>query len=221
MRRMFPLRLLLDLAAVSLLLAALAYDWLGNRTHEIVGTGMFLLLVAHNLFNRRWYGTVTRRTRCPRILFAKVVTLALLTTMLTLLVTSVLISRDVFAFLPLSGTFATRQLHASVGYLTLIVAATHLGLHWARVSGFARSRLGFRPPGRLAAIGWRGLVTLVAGYGVYSLFALNVGTKLAMQPTMEFWNFHTAIAAFFLHLAAIICLFATLSYCVVSSFRAC
>lgn len=36
--------LLLDLVAISLLLVALAYDWLGNTVHEIIGTVMFLAI---------------------------------------------------------------------------------------------------------------------------------------------------------------------------------
>ena len=32
------LRLTLDIVAVSLLLVALAYDWMGNAVHEVIGT---------------------------------------------------------------------------------------------------------------------------------------------------------------------------------------
>lgn len=76
----FSLRLILDLAAVSLLLVALAYGWLGNLAHEIIGTAMFGLLISHNIFNRRWYGTIPRQTRAPRILITRVINLSLLVT---------------------------------------------------------------------------------------------------------------------------------------------
>ena len=46
MTPLFLFRLFLDLAAVSLLLAAMGYYWSGNALHEIMGTAMFLLLVA-------------------------------------------------------------------------------------------------------------------------------------------------------------------------------
>lgn len=42
----FSLRLVLDLVAISLLLVALACDWLGNTVHEIIGTVIFGLLVS-------------------------------------------------------------------------------------------------------------------------------------------------------------------------------
>jgi hypothetical protein len=204
------LRLVLDLVACSLLLVALAYDWLGNMAHEIIGAGMFLFLVSHNMFNRRWYGTVTKRTRAPRTILTKTINLSLLGTMLALLMTSVLISRDVFAFLPVNSTFTARQVHTLVGYLALLIASVHLGLHWTMLMGFVRGRLGITSERNWATIALRGIAALIAAYGTYSMFALNVGSKLLMQPTMEFWDFEVATPAFFGHLVAIIglCTFA-------------
>ena len=88
---------------------------------------MFLLLVAHNIFNRRWYGTITKGRHEPRGIVTKAINLSLLASMLTLLVTSVIISQTVFSFLPLNTTFTARQIHAMVAYLVLLIAAVHLG----------------------------------------------------------------------------------------------
>ena len=43
---LFLFRLALDFLAVSLLLAAYAYNWLGNAAHEVIGTAMFALLIS-------------------------------------------------------------------------------------------------------------------------------------------------------------------------------
>ena len=130
--------------------------------------------------------------------------LSLLATMLTLLVTSVLISQAVFAFLPLTSTFTARQIHTLVAYLALIIAAIHVGLHWTMIMGFARGRLGIRSESRWHALALRGLAAVIAAYGVHSLFAVNVGSKLLMQTTMEFWDFEASTPAFFVHLVGII-----------------
>ena len=61
MKPLFLFRLALDFLAVSLLLAAYAYNGLGNAAHEVIGTAMFALLITHNIFNRRWYGTIVKR----------------------------------------------------------------------------------------------------------------------------------------------------------------
>ena len=99
--------------AGGLLLAALGYDWLGNVAHEIFGTAMFLLLITHNTFNRRWYGSAVESVRDARGWLNTASIFALLVTMLTLLVTSLMISRTVFSFLPLSSSFGPVRSTAS------------------------------------------------------------------------------------------------------------
>ncbi|UVK41704.1 DUF4405 domain-containing protein [Mesorhizobium sp. AR10] len=209
MRPLFLLRLVLDFVAAGLLMAALAYYWLDNATHEIIGTAMFLLLIAHNIFNRRWYGAITKGRREARGIATKMVNLALLATMIALLVTSVIISQTVFSFLPLTSSFTARQIHTLAAYLALVTAAIHLGLHWSMIMGVVHSRLGVTAESKIRTFVLRGLATLIAAYGVHSLFAVNVGSKLFMQMTIEFWDFQTSTAAFFVHHVAIIglCMF--------------
>ena len=101
MNSVFLLRLAFDFTAASLLLIGLAYWWLGNTVHELAGTAMFLLLIVHNVFNRRWYGAVPQdaarsRARCS----TSAITFLLLIAMLALLVTSVLISNTLSGFMP-------------------------------------------------------------------------------------------------------------------------
>lgn len=215
----FSLRLVLDLVAVSLLLVSLAYDWLGNAVHEVIGMVMFLLLVSHNIFNRRWYGTVAKRTRAPRTMLTRTINISLLVTMLALLVTSVLISREVLAFLPGTSTFTARQIHTAFGYLALLIAAIHLGLHWTMLVGFVRSRLRITSLGNRGKNALRTLAAAIAAYGIHSLFALNIGAKLLMQPTMEFWDFEAATPAFFSHLIGIVGLLAVCSHGAANALR--
>ena len=204
MSLLFLLRLLLDFVAVGLLLVALAYNLFDNLAHEIMGTMMFLLLGAHNVFNRRWYGTVAERRGGARGIVTRSINLSLLTTMLALLFTSVLISQSVFSFLNLNSTFTARQIHTLVAYLALLIAAVHLGLHWSLIMGVVRSKLGLSATSKLRTFMLRGLSAAIAAYGIYSLFVLNIGSKLLMQVTMDFWDFQTSTAAFFFHHIAII-----------------
>ncbi|RUU12067.1 DUF4405 domain-containing protein [Mesorhizobium sp. M7A.T.Ca.TU.009.01.3.2] len=190
----------------------MAYDWLGNVAHEVVGAAMFLLLVSHNIFNRRWYGTIVRARRDGRWIISKAITLSLLMAMIALLVTSVMISEAVFSFLPLKSTFTARRIHAMVAYLVLFIAALHLGLAWSMIMSVVKGRFRIAQTAQLRTWTLRGLAVTVAAYGVYSLFALNVGSKLFMQMTFEFWDFERAALAFFLHHIAIVGLFACLSH---------
>jgi hypothetical protein len=202
--RLFLFRLIFDLLAVSLFLVALAYDWLGNAAHEIVGTALFLLLISHNIFNRRWYGMITRAWRNPRLAVNRTITLSLLAAMLVLLVTSVVISQTVFSFLPLTSTFSARQIHASVAYLTLLAVGAHLGLHWSMLVGLVRSKIGEPTSRKHVTLVLRIAAVGIATFGIHSLSAVNAGSKLFMEMSFEYWDFETATLVFFLHLIAIV-----------------
>jgi hypothetical protein len=214
-RPLFLFRLFLDFMAACLLLAALAYDWLGNTAHEVIGTVMFLLLIAHGIFNRRWYGTIAKGWREPRRAVAKTITLSLLMTMLVLVVTSVIISQAVFSFLPLTSTPTSRQIHTSVAYLVLLSVGTHLGLHWSKIMGIVRRWFGVTGNSKLRTFVLRAAAAVIAAYGIHSLHVVDVMSKLFMRMTLEFWDFETSTPAFFLHHVAIVGLCALLSYCLV------
>nr|WP_236765674.1 DUF4405 domain-containing protein [Agrobacterium tumefaciens] len=185
-------------------MAALAYNWLDNTAHEIIGTAMFALLATHIVFNRRWFAGLKRMRWEPSWLLTRTVNLALLLTMLALLVTSVIISQTVFSFLDMTSTFTVRQIHSLVGYLALMIAGVHIGLQWKVVMAVVRGRLGLSPPHSMQTGFLRGLTFVIAAYGAYSLAAVNVGTKLTMTMTMEFWDFETQALAFFTHLTSIL-----------------
>lgn len=195
MSPLFLVRLILDCLAAILLLIALAYNWLGNTAHEIIGTVMFGLLVTHVAFNRRWLAGLKKVSREPRWLLTRTINLSLLLAMLVLLVTSVIISQTVFGFLDLTSTFTVRQIHSLVGYLVLLIASIHLGLQWTMVMKLTRDRLGLSShPTRTLAL--RVLTFGIASYGIYSLVAVNIGAKLTMTTTMDLWDFETAALAF-------------------------
>ncbi|MCU4179681.1 DUF4405 domain-containing protein [Bosea sp. BH3] len=213
MKPVFRLRLALDALAAALLLAALAYDWRGNVVHELIGTAMFALLIAHNVFNRRWYGTLARLRASPRSNVAKALNLIFLATMLELLVTSIIISqRAFFSFLPLTSTFTARQLHASAGYLVLIGAGLHVGLQWGMLMAVARRMLGITSESRVRTGLMRIATAFVAGLGIDSLSALGVGSKVLMQTTFAFWDFENDALAFFARATAIFGLSVALSH---------
>ncbi|QND46073.1 DUF4405 domain-containing protein (plasmid) [Rhizobium lusitanum] len=212
MTPLFLFRLVLDLLAISLLLTAFAYDWFGNAVHEIIGTSMFALLISHNIFNRRWYGKLTKGWGDPRSIFSRTVTLALLLLMPGLLISSVIVSQTVFSFLPVRSSFTVRQVHALIAYLVLFIAALHLGLQWSMIMRVARQRLGITRDTRVQGLALRGLAVLIAAYGIHSLFVVDVRSKLLMEVAFSFWDFEAASVGFILRHIAIVGLGAIIAH---------
>lgn len=202
MSPIFLLRLVLDFFAVDLLMVAMAYWWLDNGTHELVGTAMFALLVLHNIFNRRWWGSLSRTRRQPRPVATLVLNLTLAAAMITLLITSLLISRSLFGFLAVGGPTA-RDLHILAAYWVVIIAAVHLGMHWPVILGAAARLARITRPSQARRIILRILAAGVAVLGALSFLELDIASRLLLVPTIVFWDFNEDATGFFLRLGAI------------------
>lgn len=172
---------------------------------------MFVLLISHNIFNRRWYGVVTKGWREPRSIFSKTITLSLLMTMVGLLITSIIISQTVFDFLSLRSSFTARQIHTLIAYLVLLIVAFHVGLQGSMIMRVVKQALRMTTDSGVQVVVLRGLALLIAIYGVHSLFVIDIRSKLLMQTTFSFWDFEAAAIEFILRHAAIIALCAIIA----------
>ncbi|CAN7613884.1 DUF4405 domain-containing protein [Pseudorhodoferax sp. LjRoot39] len=199
MHPMLRSRLVLDLFSAGLLLLAMAYHWQGNAFHEVVGTAMFALVVAHNLLNRRWWGALARPRSRQRSSGHTALSMLLLVALLVLLATSVMISETVLAFLSPTGGFTARQVHGFVGYWVLAVVAIHIGLRWAVVMAAARSLFKITSASRVRGLVLRGLALGMVAAGVNSAGALGVLPRLLFEMRLDWWNFEESVAGFFVH----------------------
>jgi hypothetical protein len=128
-----------------------------------------------------------------------------------LLITSVLISNTLSAFMPSFG-FTARQIHVFAGYWVLIIVSIHLGLRWPLLMGVARKLFGISLSSAARTFVLRVLAAAIAIHGIWSSFALDVGTRLAMQTTLDWWNFEDAVVGFFVHCLAIVGLYIAVTY---------
>jgi hypothetical protein len=200
----FRLRLLLDFLALALIVACLAYWWLDNLSHELFGTALFVLVIGHNVFNRRWYSTVAKSRRNAARWFNIVTIVCLALAMAIMLVTSLLISRDLFSFLALDGAFSLREIHMFSAYWLLLIVAMHLGTRWAVIMNTCRTTFGIRQPSvirtsilRVAAFG-------ISIWGARSVSEMAFGSKLALTYSLDMWDFNESTIGFFINYGSIV-----------------
>lgn len=207
-----PFRLAFDLVATFLLVAGLAYWWLGNTAHELIGTGLFTFVLAHNGFNRRWYGRIAMTGRQPRGKAVIALNLALALTMVVLLTTSLAVSRTVFGWLPFDAGVTSRALHLLAAYWAMVLVGLHVGLNWQIVMNILLPRIAWLFPGSTGILLARLAALSVAALGLYSAVAMDLGPKLINRPTMDMWDFNTGTPRFFLNWLSITGLFAVLGH---------
>lgn len=208
----FRLRLLLDFLAVALVIACLAYWWLDNLSHELFGTALFVLVIVHNVLNRRWYGGVTKRKVDATRIVNLVTIFCLAIGMTVMLVTSLLVSHDLFPFTALSGAFAVREIHMFAGYWVLLIIAIHLGTRWGVVMKTIQLTLRLASPSTLRTMVLRAMALAIAIWGVKSSFEMAFGTKLMLNYSLDMWDFSENTVGFFIGYASIVGLYAAITH---------
>ena len=205
-------KITVDLLMTVLLLFLMALQLTGDVAHEWLGAGMLILWIAHHALNWSWYARLFKGRYTPMRILQAAVNLAVLISMLGLMVSGILLSREVFAFLPISGGIAfARRLHVLAAFWGYVWMAMHLGLHWNRILGMARKAAGTVPakPLRLAL---RAAAVMIAGYGVYAFIKNQFFSYLFQSSTFVFFDFEQPVVLFFLEYVAVMGLFVFLAH---------
>ena len=187
-----------DLLMTLGLLFLMGYLFWGDAAHEWVGAGMFLLFLLHHILNGSWHRALFRGKYTPVRVLQLSVDLLVLLAMAGLMVSGVILSSHVFAFLPLRGGMAfARLLHMASSHWGFVLMALHLGLHWGMVLGLARRALHLRPS-RVR----RGLLPILgAGVAVYGIFAFvrrDLLTYMLVGTQFVFFDFSEPTPLFYL-----------------------
>ena len=130
---------LLDALMLLALLFLMGYQFWGDVAHEWAGAGMYLLFLLHHILNRQWYRNFFRGRYTPSRILLLVLDLLLLLAMIGLMVSGILLSNHVFAFLDLHGGLSfARLLHMAASHWGFVLKALHLGMHWGLFVGLAK-----------------------------------------------------------------------------------
>lgn len=127
-------KMLVDIGMPGLLLASMSYLLIGEEAHEWIGTSLLLLFIFHHVLNYRWYQNLFHGTYTAIRVLQTIINILMIGMILGLAVSSVILSRYVFDFLPISGmTSFGRILHMVCAYWGFVLMAAHLGLHWSMI----------------------------------------------------------------------------------------
>lgn len=206
------IKIAIDICMTALLFCQMAYMLISEAAHEWTGMAMFLLFLLHQFLNCGWYKNLVKgKYRLVRILQTSV-NFLLLFFMLSLMVSGIILSREIFAFLPIrKGMGFARILHMLAAYWGFILMSVHLGLHWGMILGMVRRARG-------AAFShirtWilRGLALLLSGFGVYAFLKHNIADYLFLRSQFVFFDMEQPLVLFFAEYLAIMCLWACIAY---------
>lgn len=202
-----------------LLLFLMARQITGDAAHEWLGAGMLVLWIAHHILNRKWYGHLFKGKYMPMRILQTVTNFAVLLASFGLMVSGIILSREVFAFLPISGGVAmARPLHVLSAFWGFTGMAFHLGLHWNMVLGMARNVVGTETSKTLQMI-LRIIAVLVAGYGLYAFIKNQFLSYMFLASSFVFFDFERPALLFFTEHIAVMGLMVFLAHYVSKGIR--
>lgn len=212
MRKKLICKIVIDMFLTVLLLLLMARQLTGDVAHEWLGAGMFVLWIAHHILNRSWYSHLLKGKYTPARVLQTVINMAVFVSMLGLMVSGIILSREVFAFLPISGGIAlARQVHILSAFWGFVLMALHLGLHWNMILGMVRIVTG-PVSSKWMQRGLRGIAAAVAGYGLYAFLKNQFLSYMFLTASFVYFDFERPALLFFTEYLAIMGLFIFLAH---------
>lgn len=211
MKTAMPPKLWLSLAMTVLYAAALGCRMSGAVAHEVIGLFFCVLCILHMLINHRWFGNIPRGRYTFRRYSNTVLNMLLPIGMVLLCMSGILGSRHIFAFLGVKGGMDIRQLHTFAAYWGLVLLGMHAGLQGLKVLAGLRNIPGIA---QLVAVSGvrRCLLVLLGAYGVWAFFDREMGAKLFLGFSFDFWDSTRPELLFYADTLAVLTLYAIVTH---------
>ena len=191
-------RMLIDAVMVILLPMLMAYSLIGETFHEIAGTLMLCLFLAHHWMNRAWLKGLFRGRYTPRLVFRMAVNLLLLVFMIAQPVTGILMSKHLYGFLPTANFSATlRAIHLPLANWGFVLMCMHAGTHLEK------------PLRKLPGSG-KAVFALIAAYGCCAFVKRQLPAYMFLKTSFVFFDYSEPRVYFFLDYLSVLVLFAVL-----------
>ena len=190
----------IDILMTILLLFLMGYQFWGDAAHEWAGAGMFALFIIHHLLNGSWHKNLIRgKYNLSRILML-VINILLFADMLGLMISGIMLSNHVFAFLGISGGMSfARLLHMAASYWGFVLMALHIGFHWGMILGMIR-RAGKERKEASGTVKMflRILGTVIAVYGLTVFIRRDLLTYMLIRTQFVFLDFNESVPLFYI-----------------------
>ena len=121
---------IVDVCMTVLLLCLMAYQVTGEALHEWIGMGMTVLVIIHQILNRKWYGAIFKGKYNSYRLVATVVNIALLLSFAMTAFCGMSMSGHAVPFLyGMTKVSFARRMHLSMSHWAFVLMGLHLGMH--------------------------------------------------------------------------------------------
>ena len=129
------IRRIVDVAMTVLLLCLMAYQVTGEMAHEWIGVGMTVLVVIHQILNRKWYGALFKGKYNPYRSITTILNALLLVSFALTAFCGMAMSSYAVPFLyGMAPVSFVRRMHLSMSHWGFVLMGLHLGMHMPAIT---------------------------------------------------------------------------------------
>ncbi|MDR1346302.1 MAG: DUF4405 domain-containing protein [Bacteroidales bacterium] len=205
------IKAVIDFAMTVLFLILMAYHITGNRLHEWLGVILYLLFILHHLLNLKWYKAILKGKYTTIRIMHTMLNFLLFAAMMGMIISGIVISRDVFGFLNFSNGRFGRRLHMVSAAWGFVLMSAHLGFHWGMVIGMAKKLAPKNRTGVSIHL-CRIVVIALSTFGVGVFIFRQIWLKMILLTEYVFLDYEEPAILFFADYISVMFLFACVSY---------
>ncbi|MGH0052622.1 MAG: hypothetical protein ACQ5SW_04450, partial [Sphaerochaetaceae bacterium] len=191
---------MVDVSMPALMMYLMSYQSIrGLFWHARAGIALFLLFFIHHALNAKWYTTLAKGTCTFRRVVVTASNFLLTGVMVVMMLSSLMMSGGVFAFVSIPMTEIGRKLHVTSTAWGYLLMAFHTGLHITMIIHRMYKRIRGTHFSFLYYAGY----ALCIGLGVISFQQSGLANDLVMHndsfnPTPSPWGFFVRLFAIFI-----------------------
>lgn len=187
-------KMIIDIAMTILFIILMGYYVTDSAVHEILGTITFILFILHHILNIKWYKSIFKGKHSFRRIFHIILNLLLFLAMVGMMVSGIMISADVFAFLDIPTTMFGRNLHMISTAWGVVLMGIHVGLH---IAGFM-NKLNKKMKNSTFEYVYYFILILLVGLGIYSFISLRLWEEMFLLVHFKFFDYEQSPLMFYL-----------------------
>ena len=177
---------IVDVCMTVLLLCLMAYQVTGEALHEWIGIGMTVLVIIHQILNRKWYGAILKGKYNSYRIATTVVNIALLLSFAFTAFCGMSMSGHAVPFLyGMTKVSFARRMHLSMSHWAFVLMGLHLGMHIPVM--FARLHLADKLKTVVSAA-----LCVVAGIGLFLFIRNGMPDYLFFRVPFAFLDYEKA-----------------------------
>ena len=201
---MKDIKRIIDILMTFILIPLMAYQVTGEAAHEWLGMSMVLLVVIHQILNRKWYATLFKGSYKSFRIFSLIINIALLISFALTAISGMSMSNHAVPFLyNLVNVNTARVMHLAFSYWSFILMGLHIGLHVGAMT--VKMPQGIKKNLSI-------LFTIIAGYGFFLFLKSGIINYITFSTHFAFLDYEKSAILIFAENVAMVIFFAFVSH---------